>query len=104
MPVVVSAVLFMPQDANPNSWSQEELSDIVAIWRAVAEDYSPFDVDVTTEDPGAAAMATAGVRVAIGGSGADWWGQVAGGAAYNGLFGQDVPAFVFATDLYHYPK
>lgn len=56
------------QDGQPNVWSAGELSDILAIWRAVSEDYSAFDVDVTTEDPGAA-LATSGTRVVIGGSG-----------------------------------
>lgn len=56
------------QDGNVTSWSAAELADILAIWRAVSEDYSPFDVDVTTEDPGAAYLATNGIRVAIGGS------------------------------------
>lgn len=40
------------RDGNPSTFSSSEHADIVAIWRAVAEDYAPFDVDVTTEDPG----------------------------------------------------
>lgn len=36
------------QDGSPTTWSQQELSDIFAIWRSVSEDYSPFDVDITT--------------------------------------------------------
>lgn len=35
-------------DGKPNEWSQEEQRRVVAIWRAVAEDYAGFDVDVTT--------------------------------------------------------
>ena len=34
-------------DADPN-FSTEELVAIVAIWRGVAEDYAPFNIDVTT--------------------------------------------------------
>lgn len=56
------------QDGSPSTWSADELADIVAIWRSVAEDFAPFDVDITTEDPGAAAMAVNSTRVAIGGS------------------------------------
>lgn len=39
-------------DGNPSSFSAVEKANIYAIWRAVAEDYAVFDVDVTTEDPG----------------------------------------------------
>jgi hypothetical protein len=46
-----------------------ELSNILAIWRAVAEDYAPFDVDVTTEEPVGVPL-TQWVRCVIGGNGA----------------------------------
>lgn len=35
-------------DGNPNDFSSQERQRIVAVWRAVAEDFAPFDVDVTT--------------------------------------------------------
>lgn len=35
-------------DGNPNAFNSQERQRIVAIWRAVAEDYASFDVDVTT--------------------------------------------------------
>lgn len=38
------------------TFSATELATVQAIWEGVAEDYAPFDVDVTTEDPGAAAI------------------------------------------------
>jgi len=59
------------QDGNVGSFSASELADILTIWRSVSEDYAPFNVDVTTEDPGAAYLATSGTRVAIGGSSSD---------------------------------
>jgi hypothetical protein len=37
-------------------FSAGELELVQAVWALVAEDYAPFDVDVTTEDPGAAAI------------------------------------------------
>lgn len=87
------------KDGNPSSFSQDELSDIVAIWRAVAEDYAMFDVDVTTADPGAALEGN-GVRVLIGGAYSDWYGNAAGGVAYVGRFTTpNLPAFVFAKSL-----
>ena len=33
-------------DSKPASFSEAEQRDIIAIWRAVAEDFAPFDVDV----------------------------------------------------------
>ena len=60
------------------SFSADEKQAMISIWRAVAEDYAVFDVDVTTEDPGLAGLirtTTAdnayGVRVVIGGNCSD---------------------------------
>ncbi len=106
------------RDGIPSSFSDSEKSDIIAIWRAVAEDFSPFNVDVTTEDPtlagGKAALEYTdgtdqswGIRVCIGGSSNDWFGGGAGGVAYLGSFdwNSDTPAFVFSKDLGpDYPK
>ncbi len=43
-------------DGNPATWSQAEHDTIQSIYQRVAEDFRPFDVDVTTQDPGAAAL------------------------------------------------
>lgn len=43
-------------DGDPATFTAAEQEDIQKIWQRVAEDYAPFDVDVTTEDPGAAAI------------------------------------------------
>jgi hypothetical protein len=95
-------------DGKPASFSSSELAAIRAIWERVVEDYSPFDVDVTTEDPGVDALrkssaidAQYGVRVVIGGSSSDWYGASAGGVAYTGSFtaATDTPAFVFPAQL-----
>jgi len=43
-------------DANPATFSDAERYDVIDIWRRVAEDYAPFDVNVTTVDPGYAAI------------------------------------------------
>ncbi|GAA4716623.1 hypothetical protein GCM10023349_40490 [Nocardioides conyzicola] len=42
------------------AFADSELTSIQAIWASVAEDYAPFDVDVTTADPGAAAIDRSG--------------------------------------------
>ena len=47
-----------PYDSNGDvaNFSDGELRDIQRIWRLVAEDFAPFDVNVTTQDPGADAI------------------------------------------------
>ena len=74
-------------DEDPG-FSEKELRYIISIWRSVSEDYSPFDVDVTTEYPGSEALlgnrdgSGRGIRVAVGGSSYSWYGEGAGGVAY----------------------
>lgn len=96
------------KDSNISTFSLEEQADIIAMWRAVAEDYAMFDVDVTTEDPGIEALRKTdaldvnyGIRVCIGGSSYDWYGKGAGGTAYLGSFtwNSDTPTFVFPAQL-----
>src|SRR4051812_37756416 len=58
-------------DSDPLTFSDSEKMDIQSIWERVSEDFRPFDVDVTTEDPGAATLASSGQRVVIGGGKAD---------------------------------
>ena len=43
-------------DGDPTTFDDDERAAVQSIWQRVAEDYAPFDVDVTTEDPGAAAI------------------------------------------------
>ncbi|HYQ70434.1 MAG TPA: hypothetical protein VET88_00750 [Gammaproteobacteria bacterium] len=52
--VSASELMAKPYDAdgNPDAFSSAEISDMAEIWERVAEDFAPFDVDVTTEDPG----------------------------------------------------
>jgi hypothetical protein len=90
-----------------SSFTDSERSRIQAIWRRVAEDFIPFDVNVTTEAPSLEALQKSGsgdsdwgVRVVIGGSGS-WFPQTAGGVAYVGSFNwsSDTPVFVFENNL-----
>lgn len=92
------------QDGNTASFSNGEMSNIVAIWRAVAEDYAPFDVDVTTIPPPAGASMQFTSHVCIGGNGTEPGFSSSGGVAYVGVFGQTYnaqyqPAFVFPKNL-----
>jgi PKD repeat protein len=95
-------------DGVPSSFSSSELAGIQEIWRRVSDDYAPFDVDVTTQDPGVESLRKTtstdtayGVRVCIGGSSYTWLGAGAGGIAYIGSFNwnTDTPAFVFPAQL-----
>jgi hypothetical protein len=94
-------------DNDPN-FSNAELERIQYIWQRVAEDFMPFDVDVTTEEPDIDRLIKTtggsdtdwGIRVVIGGSWEDWLGKSAGGVAYVTSFNwdSDTPAFVFSND------
>lgn len=95
-------------DSTTGSFTTTELNNIQAIWQRVAEDFAPFDVDVTTQDPGVEALRKTttsdiqfGVRVCIGGSSYDWYGAGAGGVAYLNSFtwNTDTPCFVFTAQL-----
>jgi len=70
-------------DGDASSFSPGELTAIYEIYSRVAEAYSPFNVDVTTVDPGTPS-ARRSVRVVIGGSNG-WFGG-GGGVAYIGSF------------------
>jgi hypothetical protein len=43
-------------DGDPNSFSNLERQNIIDTWSAVAEDYAPFAVNVTTEEPAESAL------------------------------------------------
>jgi hypothetical protein len=87
-----------------SSFSSAELERIQQVWERVSEDFLPFDVDVTTEDPGIEALRNTGgldsqwgIRVVIGP--AAWHPNPVGGTAYVGSFvwASDTPCFVFET-------
>jgi hypothetical protein len=87
-------------DGNKASFSAAELAAIREIWARVAEDYAPFNLNVTTVAPPVIADRVA-ARVAIGGSYSDWYGSPAGGVAYVGGFagGASNVAYIFADTL-----
>lgn len=90
-------------DGDPTTFSSAELAEIQRAWRIVTEDFLPFDVDVTTEEPPLDRLIKSGttdqfwgIRVVIGGSCYDWF-TGAGGVAYLDSFNwsSDTPCFVF---------
>ncbi|WOJ93375.1 PKD domain-containing protein [Congregibacter variabilis] len=48
------------RNGDPSFFTNSELTEIQAIWRLVAEDFAPFNVNVTTRDPGPAAISRDG--------------------------------------------
>lgn len=86
-------------DGDPTTFSDLELTRIANIWARVAEDFAPFQINVTTENPGNFSNGV-GLRIAIGGS-YDWYGSPAGGVAYVNSFTSSVAntAYVFPNAL-----
>jgi PKD repeat protein len=93
-------------DSDPTTFNSSELSMIQRIWQRVAEDYAPFDVDVTTQDPGLEGLRRTstsdtayGQHVVI--SPTNWYSTSAGGVSYIGSFNfnSDTPNFVFTQQL-----
>ncbi|HPM82286.1 MAG TPA: fibronectin type III domain-containing protein [Candidatus Anammoximicrobium sp.] len=87
------------QDGDPTTFSDLELEAMAAIWAQVAEAFSPFEVDVTTIDPGNRDnLATE--AVVFGGDGA-WTGGNYGGVSLIGGFYNAAPntVFVFTDNL-----
>ncbi len=86
-------------DGDTSTFSATERNRIIYIWQRVSEDYSMYDIDVTTEQPDIEALrkvggsdSAYGIRIVIGG---------AGGVAFVGSFdsNQDVPGWVFSQSL-----
>jgi hypothetical protein len=86
-------------DGDATTFSDAELASIREIHARVAEKYSPFNIDVTTVNPGTMANRV-GASVVFGGAGA-WLGGQAGGVAYVGGFYNSAPnsSFVFTKNL-----
>ncbi len=92
-------------NANPASFSSTELANIQEAWKRVSEDFIPFNVNVTTVDPGIEALRKSGsgdtqwgIRVVIT---ADTEGSGAGGIAYIDSFNwsSDTPVWVYNTSI-----
>jgi hypothetical protein len=71
------------RDADTSTFSQEDVDSMFLMWSAVSEMYSPFNLNVTTVDPGSFDRRVA-TRVVVSGNGS-WYGS-AGGVAYLGGF------------------
>ncbi len=80
-------------DGDATTFSDAELASIKTIFNRVAEKFSPFNVDVTTVNPGNLTDLKT-VKVVVGGDGA-WLGAQAGGVSYVGSFSNAANNTVF---------
>lgn len=88
-------------DGDRTSFSAQEEAEISEIWARVAEDFAPFDVNVTTFDP-FVFNNQQGLLVAIGGDGSWYAGPIGPGFAEPGTFGAgtgDNNAVLFGENL-----
>lgn len=93
-------------DEDPTTFSERELEVIEQIWQRVAEDFAPFDIDVTTERPDVLNQRTA---VALITRSTDANGDLnpfhgSGGVAYVNVFGTSQytryrPAWIYHNNL-----
>ena len=106
---VPSGTVFAPfdYDGNTGTFNSAERQAIIDAWSLVAEDYAAFDVDVTTEDPGANAIyrngfydVNYGARAVISGFNNPIANSCGcGGVAYVGVFDLDRDEYAGVTDL-----
>jgi subtilisin-like proprotein convertase family protein len=124
-------IINLPYDTNNNfaQFSDAEKQMIRSVWERVSEDFRPFNVDVTTQDPGVEALKNTGgsddqwgQRIVIGGASGDWYTIVnppdpasmappplfvanPNGNGQPSFYTQvsansnDTPAFIFSKDL-----
>ena len=85
-------------DGDPTTFSDTELANIQQIWARVSEKYSPFNIDVTTQNPGSFGARQA-MHEIIGGDGS-WINPSWGGATYVGGFATgQTTSFIFSDNL-----
>lgn len=93
-------------DNDPDSFGKSEISSMAEIWERIAEDFAPFDVDVTTEDPGKYGQNVVWVVVTDSESGGKQPlpSAKAGSTTYMNVFGFShtayySPAFIYQNNL-----
>jgi PKD repeat protein len=98
-------------DGDPTTFSSSERAMIQGIWKRVSEDYAPFAIDVTTQDPGLEALrrtsnsdSAYGIRVVI--SPTNFISTSYAGYGYIGSFNwdSDTPCFCFTDQLLNVEK
>jgi hypothetical protein len=89
-------------DGDPTTFSATEKDQIQQIWARVAEDYAPFNINVTTHYYGSFNNGQA-LHVVVGGWN-DWAGGTGSGISSISSFSDDTPnaVFVFSNDIIYY--
>jgi len=98
-------------DSNPASFSSEERKRIAEIWHRIAEDYTPFNIDVTTQKPASFGPAIGRILFTrdTDASGRAMPAIGAGGVAYVNVWGLSnyatsySPALVYYNNLLSHP-
>ena len=103
-------------DGDPTTFVPSELDAIREIWSRVAEDYAPFEINITTEEPDAADLRTdrkalRGIittnrdDTSLGGTGNEW-SKNAGGIAFinSWTWPREEPVWAFYNQLPQTPK
>ena len=85
------------RDTDTTTFNDGELTDIRRIWERISEKFSPFDVNVTTVDPGNLDDRRT-LRAVIGGDGAWAGGGYAGMAQVGGFYEQALPNTVYVFE------
>jgi hypothetical protein len=94
-------------DGDPDTFNDAELANIAEIWRRIAEDFSPFEVDITTRDPVVFGPTVGRILITTDtdANGNPMPSQGAGGVAYVGVWGYSnysskySPALVYFNNL-----
>jgi hypothetical protein len=94
-------------DADPGTFNDAEIANIAEIWRRIAEDFSSFDVDITTQDPISFGPTVGRILITsdTDANGNAMPSQGAGGVAYVGVWGGSSysskysPALVYFNNL-----
>jgi hypothetical protein len=96
-------------DSDDNTFTDLERGEIQQIWHRIAEDFAPFDIDVTTQEPSTLTNTTGRVLITrntdASGQAMPW--STAGGVAYVGVWGRSdydyySPALVYYDNLSSY--
>ncbi len=91
-------------DGDIANFSSTELSQIAEIWHRVAEDYAPFNVDVTTQLPAIFNSQTGRVLITknVDANGISMPSSSAGGVAYVNVWGNSRYASYYSPALIYY--
>jgi len=91
-------------DGNVAAFNSAELTQIAEIWHRIAEDYAPFDTDVTTEEPAHFGPTTGRILITHNKevSGGDMPHSTAGGVAYVNVWGRSNYASYYSPALVYY--